>query len=114
MGSTMRNTLQGKTIKRVRVRATRLDTGGYSASRPMVFRMHSHSSQPSGEPNMSNTNQSVNFARGETKWFTLSSDFHSLLSNGSWYGMGLYTTSRANSNYGVFSGNITVRVTYED
>ncbi|AMQ66607.1 glycerophosphoryl diester phosphodiesterase [Bacillus phage Shbh1] len=112
-GTGMRNELQGATIKRVRIRPRRASTGGFSSGVGIVFRMHSHSSRPSGEPNMSNTSHTVNFSRGERKWVTLPSSFHSLFSNGNWYGVGIYTTNTSDSRYAIMEPSIEVEVTYE-
>jgi phage minor structural protein len=111
-GTGMRNTLQGKTIKRVRVRVRRASAGGNNTV-GANFVMHQHASQPGGEPTMSSTAHNVNFSWSERKWVTLPSSFHSLFSSGTWYGIGLYTSSRANSNYAYFTTACDVEVTYE-
>lgn len=111
----MRNTLQGATIKRVRIRASRINAGGNGGNVGIVFRMHNYTSRPSSTstPSHSNTSQTVNFARGDTKRFTLDPSFHSLMTNGNWVGFGIFTTSTANSRYAIMTGRLEIEVTYE-
>ena len=117
-GTTMRNTLQGKTIKKIRVSIGRTAYGsqGYTGRRQFTLRMHSHSSKPSGRPNMTGTSGTYTgtLSLGERRWFDVTSAFSSLIRNGSWYGFGVKTTSTSDYQYMAMMTSMTVEVTYEE
>ena len=112
-GDSVRNAVNGKTIKRIRVHVSRKSSGGNSGNVGIVFRSHNHASQPSGEPTLSSTTHTVNFSWGESKWVTLPSAFHSIFENGNARGIGIYTTSRNNSDYAIFNPSARIEITYE-
>lgn len=115
-GSGMRNELNGKTITKVRVRFGRSShLNGYSGRRPFYLRLHSSASKPStnsGPLNFSNTVYTGELDIGETRWFDVTSKFASILSNGTWYGIGVKTTSTSPRVYMVLSNSASIEVTY--
>lgn len=112
-GSSVRNTVNGKTIKRIRVKLSRANNSGYSSSVNAIIRPHGYSSQPTGEPSfLGSVTHSVGFKWGESKWVTLPSSFHSYFANGQAYGIGIYTTSTSNTNYMRFKGSCEIEITY--
>ena len=116
-GSDMRNTLNGKTIKRIRVSIGRstYKTQGYTGRRTFTLRMHKHASkQSSGTPEFSNTFYQGDLAMGERRWFDVTSEFDSLIRNGTWYGFGVRVTETSNYRYMAMAKEIRVEVTYEE
>lgn len=113
-GNAVRNTVNGKSIKRIRVRITRKSSGGYSSAVSAVIRPHAYASKPTSTsaPSFLGASHAVKFKWGETKWVTLPSSFHSFFANGSAYGLGLYTTSVSNTDYMRFTGNAEIEITY--
>ncbi|CDQ22565.1 phage tail spike protein [Halobacillus karajensis] len=109
-GSTPSNTVAGKTIKQIRIYVTRAIKSGDDTSVPIEFRLHSHTSQPSGEPNLSNTYHHVDFKRREGKWVWLPSSFYSLFESGTWKGVGIYSGT---ANYARMNPSATLEITYE-
>jgi phage minor structural protein len=115
-GSTMRNTLQSKTIKKVRVYLGRTSYGtqGYTGRRKFTLRMHQHSSRPSGAPTFTAGTYTNYLEMGERKWFDVTSAFKSYINSGSWYGFGVSTNSTSNYEYMAMMKSLKVEVTYED
>lgn len=113
-GSGPRNAANGHTIKRIRVRLHRSNNSGYSSSVSAVIRPHGYSSKPGGTQSWLGASHTVGFKWGESKWVTLPSSFHSYFENGSAYGIMIYTTSTANSNYMRFTGSATIEITWEE
>ena len=115
-GSAMRNELQGKTITKVEVSLGRSShLNGYSGKRPFYLRLHPNATKPStnsGPLSFSNAVFTGELDIGETRWFDVTNTFSSLLSNGSWYGFGVKTTSTSPRVYMVFNSAMQVRVTY--
>lgn len=111
-GTAVRNAVNGKTIKRIRVRLTRANNSGHSSSVNAIIRPHAYASKPTGEPSFLGASHSVGYKWGESKWVTLPSSFHAFFANGQAYGIGIYTTSANNTNYMRFSGNAEIEITY--
>ncbi|CDQ21711.1 phage tail spike protein [Halobacillus karajensis] len=110
-GTDISSTVQGKTIKDIKIYGERLSSGGYSGDVTMTFRSHNYSSQPSGEPSLSSEYKTADFAWGESGWVTIPSSMYDQFENGA-KGFGVYTTSTSNGRYSRMSGDLTVRITY--
>ena len=118
-GTAMRNTLRGKTIKRVRVSIGRSahNMQGLTGSRTFSLRLHKTANRPAMSNNTNPTFSSQVFrgslAFGERKWFDVTSTFASALSSGDWYGFGVKTDYNNRAEYMAMMKSITVEVTYE-
>lgn len=118
-GTAMRNTLRGKTIKRVRVSIGRSahNMQGLTGSRTFSLRLHKTANRPAMSNNTNPTFSSQVFrgslAFGERKWFDVTSTFASALSSGDWYGFGVKTDYNNRAEYMAMMKSLTVEVTYE-
>lgn len=108
------NNLKGKTIKKVEVKVKR-QTGGYQASRPIRFKMHNHTSKPSGAPSyLTSWDDTLNLSVGSSGTLTITDTaVLSAIQNGKCKGFGIeYGSSK--TNYLVLSGTCSVVITYEE
>ncbi|MGZ9868108.1 phage tail protein [Priestia endophytica] len=109
-GSGLGNTLAGKTIKRIRFYCGRSSYAGDGTGVGIYFRPHGYTSKPSGTPIYWGSNwYRVPFNRGEAKWITLPSSFHTDFQNGA-KGIGIWIDSF--SNYAKMETPAKIEVTY--
>jgi phage minor structural protein len=113
MPSTMSSTVNGKTIKKIRVYAKRLKGSGNGDRVPIYIRPHTYSSRPSGQPQYQNTWTRVDLLPNEERWVTLNSDFYTFFRNGTAKGLGVWYESGANATYAKLSTKITIEITYQ-
>jgi hypothetical protein len=109
----IRSTLSGQIIRRVRVRLTRFNGGGYSSGQTPTIRLHNYDSPPAGQPAVQAgySNHGVTWAWGETKWATLPISWGAALRDNDSKGIGLYTSS--NHPYMIFTSGAILEVTYD-
>lgn len=113
-GSGPSTTVTGKTISKIRIYLKRLGTSG-NDSTTVTIRGHTHTSQPGGSPTLTSNVALLNvtFKRGEGKWITLPSSFHSQFNAGTAKGMGLFTGSSGTSAYyASFDDSARIEITY--
>lgn len=114
-GSNPSSAVTGKTISSMRVKVTRLSSGGYSSSTGIVIRSHNYTSVPSGAPSptsLSSYSTTVDLAWGQSAWVSLPSSFFADFQSGTAKGIGIYTSSTSGSDYAVMNGNATLEITY--
>lgn len=106
--------LKGYNISEVQITITR-NRGGSSSPVGLVVRTHNYSARPSGAPKLSSSSYgTLSLATGATGTLTITnSTVLNGISNGTIKGFGIRTTYDA-SHYAVCSGNVTVKITYED
>lgn len=107
----MRDTLKGKTIKKVTVSIYRHNNKGYAREIPFNLRMHKYLSQPSGSPLMSETYQTLKLAYGVRKTFDITNKFKALINDGTWSGFGV-RSPYTDAYYASLSSIMSVTVTY--
>lgn len=106
-------TVTGKTIKSMRIKVTRLSSGGSSGAVNCYFRPHNYSSLPSSAPSYpSVAAYASSFRWGESKWVNLPSSFFAGFQNGTHKGIGIYVDSTSSSNYAKFNISATLEITY--
>lgn len=112
-GSDIKSTLQGKTIKKIRLYVKRASNSGYSSSQNAIFRMHNYASKPAGEPSYVGTDTATaGFSWGEGKWITLPSSFYDEFQNGTAQGIMIHTTNTSSVHYMRFTPTAKLEVTY--
>lgn len=115
--SDMWNTLQGRTIKRIRFYCTRLNKGGQSAAVTVDFYNHRYTSvanaKADSDPKRYGAREDVTFRWGQSRWFDLPSSWFADFASGTAKGVCIYTASTANSRYALFSPKAKIEVTYE-
>ena len=106
--------LKGKTINKVQITITR-NNGGRSSAVGLVVRTHNYSARPSGAPTLSSSSYgTLSLATGKTDKLTIThSDVLNGIKNGTIKGFGIRTTYDA-AHYAVYSGNVTVKITYTE
>lgn len=106
--------LKGKTINKVQIKITR-QSGGSSSAVGLVVRTHNHSSRPSGAPTLSSSSYgTLSLATNATGTLTIThSDVLNGIKNGTIKGFGIRTTYDK-SHYAVYSGSVTVKITYTE
>lgn len=107
--STLPTTVSGKTIKSIRVYATRV-SGGSGSAVSVKFRPHTNASRPSGNVSLSAPEYSVSFKPGESKWVTLPTSFHAGFASGSYKGIAVYSGT---SNYAKLLKSAKIEITYQ-
>lgn len=106
-------TVTGKTISKIEVTLTRLGTSGDGTGTFTIW-AHGYTSKPGGIPTrLAGVSYTASFTRGQTRTITLPSSFHTLFSNGSAKGIGLYTSSTSSTQYGSFDDSATIKITYK-
>jgi phage minor structural protein len=114
-GTDMRSTVNGKEIKRIRVRVIRANKSGLASAVPIYLMTHGYSSKPSYAPSLhTGSVKTVYLSRGEAAWVDCTNEFKTAFNNGSAYGIGIYTSSTSNSRYARLSGTCHVEITYND
>jgi phage minor structural protein len=113
-GSSMRSTVNGKTIKKILVTVTRANSSGLSSGVPIYLMTHGYPNQPSYKPTLNTGNvETVTMARGDTETVDCTSAFKSLFESGDAYGIGIYTSDTSNSKYARMTPTCKVEITYE-
>jgi phage minor structural protein len=113
-GDSVRSAVAGKTIKRIRVYVTRLNSGGYSSGQRTIIRAHGYSSRPSSttEPTYYGSSYGeATLSWGEGAWITLPSAMHSYFSSGGCRGIMVYYGS---ADYVKLSTSAKIEITYEE
>ncbi|WP_245698741.1 phage tail spike protein [Salimicrobium album] len=100
--------LQGKTIKRMRIKVKREARGGYSSDVTIRFRTHNYTSIPGGEPTLGSNVELGNFKWGEERWEGIRSSLFSAFENGNAEGIGIY-----GGGYAYMSAGAVLEVTYQ-
>jgi hypothetical protein len=114
-GSDLRNTVVGKPISKIRAYVQRANKSGYAAPVGVRLMPHKHSTRPAGEPTLYTGNvKTVNLDRNQAAWVDVTSAFKSLFESGTAYGMGIYTSSSAGSDYARMTTAAKLEITYED
>ncbi|MED3976197.1 carbohydrate binding domain-containing protein [Priestia megaterium] len=113
LGSSLSDTLKGKTIKSMRVYVKRTSSGGNSGSVTCYFRSHNYTSQPSGKPTLGSKYTTSTFKWGEGKWINIPSSMWADFTSGTAKGIGIWIDSTSNNNYARFGTSIQVEVTYK-
>lgn len=109
--STLSTTLTGKTIKKMRVKLTRLSEGG-NAYVTVYIRWHGYASLPGGKPTVSSEYITATFSRGQTKEIVLPSSFYPYFANGTAKGIGIYIGNTTNDYYAKFDDSATIYADY--
>ena len=106
--------LKGYNISKVQITITR-NRGGSSSPVGLVVRTHNYSARPSGAPKLSSSSYgTLSLATGATGTLTITnSTVLNGINDGTIKGFGIRTTYDA-AHYAVCSGNVTVKITYED
>lgn len=113
LGSSLSDTLKGKTIKSMRVYVKRTGSGGNSGAVTCYFRSHNYTSQPSGTPSLGSSYTTATFKWGEGKWINIPSSMWGDFTSGTAKGIGIYVNSKSQSYYARFGTSIQVEVTYK-
>jgi hypothetical protein len=114
-GSDLRNTVKGKKISKIRAYVTRANRSGYSTGVGVRLMPHAHPTKPSGQPTMYTGNvKTVTLARGDAAWVDCTAAFKSLFESGQAYGIGIYTSSSAGTDYARMTTAAKLEITYED
>jgi len=103
----------GKNIKSIKVYIKREAAGGLGGAVTVTLRPHAYTSRPSGAPSFLAGSQNVSISRGEGKWVTLPSSFHTAFKSGGARGIGVQTTSTSQSNYARLLKAAALEITYE-
>lgn len=111
-GNQIRSAVMGSNITRIRVRARRHSEGGNYQNSTVVFRPHDYQNQPNNQPSYGSATHSVTFDRGERKWVTLPTSFHTAFENGA-RGLGVYSTNTSQSRYVIMDSAIEIEITRE-
>lgn len=109
--STMSSTVEGKTIKAIRVKLTRLREGG-NDNTTVTIRWHGHTSRPSGTPVVSSESVNATFQRGQTREISLPTSFFPHFSSGSAKGIALFTSNSTNAYYAAFDDSASISIDY--
>ena len=105
-GTDVQATLQGKTIKAIRLSIQRFPLGTYS-NQTIVIRPHTSATRPTGNVSVQSPSYSVSVAVGEVKTITLPTSFHAGFASGSYKGLSIN-----GGQYVGMSRGTTLEVTY--
>jgi len=92
----LRESLKGKSIKKVRLYLERVNKGGISGPQKPTFYLHNHTVIPSGKPTIQTSsafNSPVGWARGDGKWVDLPTSFIASIRDGKATGIATYAGS---------------------
>lgn len=107
----IRNTLAGKDIVKVRVYFYRINAGGYVSGQSIKLWTHNYASVPSGRPDLSYVQGPFSsFARGEGKWITVNNSVAERIRDNTAKGIALYREDE--QGYLFMSPNVKIEVTY--
>ncbi|MED4068653.1 hypothetical protein [Priestia megaterium] len=109
--NSIKSTLAGKDIEKVRVYMYRINAGGYVSGQSIKLWTHNYASVPSGRPDLSYVQGPFSsFARGEGKWITVDNKVAERIRDGSAKGIALYREDEL--GYLFMSPNVKIEVTY--
>jgi hypothetical protein len=111
-GTTPASTLNGKTIKSMRLYIKRTGSGGYSSSVNVAIRAHNYSSQPTGVPSLGGVVKTASFKWNEGKWVSIPSSMWGGFMNNTFKGFGIYVGGGGNGDYARFGTSAKLEVTY--
>ncbi|MEK1828988.1 alanine-zipper protein [Priestia megaterium] len=112
-GTSLSDTVKGKTIKSMRMYVKRTTSGGNSGSITCYFRSHNYTGQPSGTPSLGGSYTTATFKWGEGKWINIPSSMWSDFTSGTAKGIGVYINSTSQNYYARFGTSATIEVTYK-
>ncbi|WEG14167.1 hypothetical protein PU629_07320 [Pullulanibacillus sp. KACC 23026] len=112
-GSGPHSTLNGKSIKSMRVYVTRKSSGGSAGAETIRIKWHTYASKPSGNPSAMESSDYVDVSLkwGQSAWVTLPSSFCTAFANGKAYGIGINIGS-SKANYAAMSASCKLEATY--
>lgn len=111
--TSMRDTLKGKTIKKITISIGRITGYGYNKSVPFNIRMHKRTTLPTGttNPDYSSNYKTVSLPYGTRKTFDVTSTFKDSINKGTFAGFGVLSSFDA-AHYAVLAAKCSVTVTY--